>query len=508
MSAPGIVRTGSVAPPALAHLAVLGIACLVWAALFRPEITAAVGVWYDSTAYSHCFLVLPTAAYLAWDRRDALAGVVLRPAPWPAAAAAIPVMVVWFAAERLGVMEGRQFAALALLLLTIFAVIGWKVARLMAAPLLYLVFLVPFGAFLTPVLQQVTLVLSMFFLHLVNVPAVSDGFVIEVPHAVFYVAEACAGLRFLIASIAFGTLYACLIYRSPRRRALFIAASVVIPVVANGIRAFGIVWLGYVLGSAEAAAADHLIYGWIFFSFVILLLILAGLPFRQDTQRAAVATATLMPGVAGARPWAPAALLLLLAAAGPAAAAVLDRTAAAGFAAQPRALPVSGCTGTPVPSGPGGTVTALDCGSAGAFTLRVDAFPPRSTSAAIRAALTRASGAMQAEDAAISTLHVPGAVPDNWTLVETTEPARMTAETAWLDGQPAKGGLAGRLAQARDSLLGASYAPVVVALSWDSPAPRLSRQQADERSRAMADLIARQSSWPAAIAQMSAEAAR
>ena len=212
-----------------------------------------------------------------------------------------------------------------------------------------------------------TLDLTMFFLGLAGVPAVSDGFIIEVPHATFFVAEACAGLRFLIASIAFGTLYACLIYRTAGRRTLFIIASIIIPIIANGLRAFGIVWLGYALSSAQAAAADHLIYGWIFFSFVILLLILAGLPFRQDTLPSRSSRFGELRA-AGLRPWAPAALLLLLAAAGPATAAALDRRAAAGFSPGTVSLPVEGCTTTALPSIGTDRVSALDCG-------RTDASP-------------------------------------------------------------------------------------------------------------------------------------
>ena len=495
------------ASPALPHAVALAVACLLWAALFRAEIAAAVGVWYDSTAYSHCFLVLPVAAFLAWERRDALKSAPFRPAPGVAAMLAVPVLLGWFAAERLGIMEARQLAAMALLLLTVLAIVGWQVVRVMAAPLLYLVFLVPFGAFLTPMLQQVTLDLTMFFLGLVGVPAVSDGFIIEVPHATFLVAEACAGLRFLIASVAFGALYACLIYRSTGRRALFIVASVIIPVIANGLRAFGIVWLGYVLGSAEAAAADHLIYGWIFFSFVILLLVLAGLPFRQDTLPARPAQPTPLLAT-GLRPWGPAALLLLLCAAGPAAAAALDRRAAAGFAPVAASLPVAGCAAIPQPQAGTATVSVLDCGQGGRFTLQVAVFPPRSTAAALQAALRRSSGERGADEVDVSTLRVPGAVPDRWTLVITSEPARVTAQTAWLDGHPAPGGLAQRIAQARDSLLGSARAPVLVALSWDPGTAHISREQSDAVRRAMAALIARQTGWPDAVERISTEAAR
>jgi exosortase/archaeosortase family protein len=81
--------------------------------------------------------------------------------------------------------------------------------------------------------------------------------------------------------MAFGGFYACLMYTSALRRILFMAASTIVPVIANGLRALGIVLLGHYLGSAEAAATDHILYGWLFFSLVTFLLILIGLPFRQ-----------------------------------------------------------------------------------------------------------------------------------------------------------------------------------------------------------------------------------
>ena len=55
-------------------------------------------------------------------------------------------------------------------------------------------------------------------LNLLNIPVYIDGYTIEIPQGSFYIAEACAGLRFLIASIAFGALYSLVMYRSPLRR--------------------------------------------------------------------------------------------------------------------------------------------------------------------------------------------------------------------------------------------------------------------------------------------------
>ena len=266
-------------PAWLAAAGGLALLCLA----FRQEIGAAITVWDSSTAYGHCWLVLPIVGWLLWERRAILATGAARPTVWPAVAA-LPLAVMWVAADWLGIMEGRQLALVGFAELLLIACLGWRLWWALSAAFLYLAFLVPFGAFLTPALQRFTTGFILGGLRLLDIPFHADAFQIAIPEGAFYVAEACAGLRFLIASVAFGVLYAVTIFRSPWRRAAFIAVACVVPIVANGFRGLGIVLLGHALGSAQAGAADHLIYGWVFFSFVIVLLALSGLPFRQDMR--------------------------------------------------------------------------------------------------------------------------------------------------------------------------------------------------------------------------------
>ena len=88
---PGTPRAQAAWRPALVVLA-LGLAA--WAVLFSEEIAAAVRVWNASTAYNHCWLVAPIAAWLFWQRRERLAS--LAPAPAPLfALLAIPGTLAW-----------------------------------------------------------------------------------------------------------------------------------------------------------------------------------------------------------------------------------------------------------------------------------------------------------------------------------------------------------------------------------------------------------------------------
>ncbi len=121
-------------------------------------------------------------------------------------------------------MEGRQLVAVALLLVLVLAVLGRRLWWAFSVPLLYLFLLVPFGGFLVPPLQAFTARFIDLGLDLLGIAHVVTRFVIEIPEGTFRVAEACAGLRFVIAAIAFGMVYACALYRSPGRRIGFMAA--------------------------------------------------------------------------------------------------------------------------------------------------------------------------------------------------------------------------------------------------------------------------------------------
>ena len=452
--------------------AALGLAG--WAALFHAEIVAAVHVWLDSTAYSHCLFVLPIALWLAWDRRHAARGLRPRPTLWPVLAI-LPFGLAWFAAERLGLMEGRQLAALFMVEALLVALLGWRLARVFAGALAYLVFLVPFGSFLVPSLQSVTTGFVEAGLEVLGIPHVVDAFTIEVPGATFYVAEACAGLRFLIAAVAFGALYALLTYRSAGRRLAFFAAACVVPVIANGLRALGIVVAGYLIGDAEAAAADHLIYGWGFFSLVIILLTLAGLPFRQDTTPlAAPVLSAPQPPANAAHGLAAACAAVLCMVLAPAGALLLTRHGAGPAPSLPGFAAAAGCV--PAAGDAPGPVQHFTCGRTPlTATLRV--LPRTASPADLRAARSAATGERDAADAAVGVLGVPGITPQDWRVVELHEPDRISASAAWLRGAPDPGGLSGRLRMALDSVTGGAPPPVLVAVSLRPPSLTLGTER-------------------------------
>jgi exosortase A len=265
-------------------LVFIGAAALAFGVVFQRDVTGAVQVWIQSTAYNHCFLILPLIGYLLWERRAVIASVSPSPTLWPLAV--MPFLsAVWLISAILDIQEARQLLLVTMFETVLLVALGPRVFRLLLAPLLFLFFLVPSGAFLVPTLQKITAQISIAGLEWLHIPVYSDGFMIEIPEGAFEIAEACAGLRFLIASIVFGCFFAVVMYRSFARRAVFIALSVAVPIAANGLRALGIIVLAHLEGSAAAVEADHVLYGWFFFTLVIIILIAIGMTFSQKIDR-------------------------------------------------------------------------------------------------------------------------------------------------------------------------------------------------------------------------------
>jgi EpsI family protein len=123
--------------------------------------------------------------------------------------------------------------------------------------------------------------------------------------------------------VTVGCVFAYLYYRSIWRRLLFIAASIAVPIVANWVRAYIIVMLGHLSGNRIAAGVDHLIYGWVFFGFVMMLLFWVGSRWREDDEPAAAdpragSVSVALPGAGPARLGAAALATLVAVAAWPA----------------------------------------------------------------------------------------------------------------------------------------------------------------------------------------------
>lgn len=250
---------------------------VIWLALFvvfAGDWAAMVRQWWDISTYNHMLLIPPVEIWLVWQRRAELAR--LRPSAWwPGLFLFAGAALVWVLGGVSGLDLARQAGVVAMLAASVPLVLGPRVAAALLFPLFYLAFLIPFGEELVKPLQMITAKITIALTHASGIPAVIDGVFIDTPVGLFEVAEACSGVKFLIAMVAFGVLAANVCFLSWRRRIALLAACLVVPVLANGIRAWGTIYAAQFFGIEVAAGFDHIVYGWFFFA-IVLALVIAG----------------------------------------------------------------------------------------------------------------------------------------------------------------------------------------------------------------------------------------
>jgi exosortase A len=248
---------------------------------YRSTYASIVAKWFGDVTYSHGMLVVPIVVGLAWRKRAELAQVVLAPS-WAGVVALAGASVVWLVARGAGVLVVEQLAATAMVSAVVMCVLGTAAARVLAFPLAFLFFAVPFGRGLVPWLMQFTADVSVTALKWTGIPVYRSDMILSIPGGDFEVARACSGLNYLITGVVLGTLYAYLTYSSLRKRLIFIAAAVVVPILANGLRAYLVIAIAHWSDMRWGTGQDHVIFGRVLFLLVMGVMFWVGTKWRDS----------------------------------------------------------------------------------------------------------------------------------------------------------------------------------------------------------------------------------
>lgn len=247
---------------------------------YQDTFSSIVNLWETSDTYAHGYAVLPIAIWLIWSERQELS----THSPQPAfllTFLTIPLVFLWLLGELAAVNAVTQPALGLLVIVTIVSLIGIALAKKLAFPLVFLLFAVPFGEFMMPKLMDWTADFTVLALRISGIPVYREGLQFVIPSGNWSVVEACSGIRYIIASLMVGTLFAYLNFTSTKRRLIFMFAALLVPIIANWLRAYLIVMLGHISGNKLAAGVDHLIYGWVFFGIVIGALFAVSMRWAQ-----------------------------------------------------------------------------------------------------------------------------------------------------------------------------------------------------------------------------------
>lgn len=245
----------------------LGAVCAGLIALTQSEWGAMVHQWGTIDTYNHILLVPFILAWLVWLKREQLTQLV--PRVWlPGIAWLAAGLGLCFAGRASDVNLFAQAGAVMALQGAVIALLGLRTALVLAFPLAYAGFLVPFGDELIPALQQITARMTVALVHFSGVPAVNDGLYIDTPGGKFVIAEECAGVKFLVAMVALAVLAGWTGFTRWRPRVVLVIGAALTAILANGVRAWGTIYLAQWIGAERAGSFDHIVYGWVFFAIV------------------------------------------------------------------------------------------------------------------------------------------------------------------------------------------------------------------------------------------------
>ena len=256
--------------------------------VFSETAFSMVYTWGRLQTYNHGYLIAPISLWLIWERRAVLERMSAQ-GSLEALVLLAGCGVVWFLGSVVDALVVQQFGLVAMAIAGVWAILGTPLANIIFFPLMYLFFMVPVGDDLVPPLMEFTATFTVEAVRLSGIPVYREGMYFSLPSGNWNVISACSGIRYLIASVALGALFAYLSYSSWRKRAWFMVAAILVPIIANGFRAYSIVMIGHFSSMELAVGVDHLIWGWVFFGFVMFIQFSIGSIWRdEDALRSAL----------------------------------------------------------------------------------------------------------------------------------------------------------------------------------------------------------------------------
>jgi exosortase len=246
-------------------------------AIYAPILYHMVLHWHQVDDYSHGFLIGPLAVYFAWERRAKLRRAPVAPSWWGALPLALGLLSL--TVGRLGVELMTMRAAFVLTLNgLVLLLLGRAIYRILAFPLLFLFLAVPLPQSLVNVisfpLQLLAADLAVSVLQLFGTPILREGNIIHLPTSQLFVADACSGLRSLMALGTLGVVFAYFFRKNPVERAVIVASTLPIAVLVNAFRVGLTTGLSYKWGPQMAAGVIHQTEG--FFTFALAFVVLLG----------------------------------------------------------------------------------------------------------------------------------------------------------------------------------------------------------------------------------------
>lgn len=246
--------------------------------IYFPILRNMVHHWSIVEDYQHGFIVVPLALFFAYERRWDLEDAVIK-GSWlgliPMFIGLLSLSIGRLGTELMTMRSGFVFTLIGLVLL----LLGREVFKILAFPLFFLFLMVPLPESLLNTiafpLQLIAAKFAVWSLQEIGIPALVEGNIIHLAHTQLFVAEACSGLRSLMALITLGVVFAHFFKRGAIWiRLLLVASTIPIAILVNAFRVALTGYLTHHFGNEAAGGLIHDFQG--IFTFGLAFFILLG----------------------------------------------------------------------------------------------------------------------------------------------------------------------------------------------------------------------------------------
>ncbi len=276
LSNPALANAGRGAITPRSAVAYAGLTTAIAFGIFAPILYYMVLTWQQVDDYSHGFLVGPLALYFAWERRADLRRVTISQSWWglvPLSLGALALIIGRLGVELMSMRVAFVLTIIGLQLL----LLGRDVTRVLAFPLLFLFLMVPLPQSLVNIiafpLQLIAADFAVESLHFFHIPALREGNIIHLANTQLFVAEACAGLRSLMALFTLAVVFAYFFRKNIVERLLILLSAIPIAILVNAFRVALTGFLAHRFGASAAEGMIHTTEGFATFGLAFALLL-------------------------------------------------------------------------------------------------------------------------------------------------------------------------------------------------------------------------------------------
>lgn len=246
-----------------------------WTVLYWDSFPSLLRRW-NSEDYSYCWLVVPLAVYVAWQRRDMLPRV---PSPSVKSGYFLLILIgVFFFLGKASAVDALVFGSMWLsVLAAVLFIYGWRSLKAFFFPLIVLAFAIPPPPFinrmLTFKLRLISSDLSVRIMQFIDIPVYREGNVIDLGMIQLHVVDACSGLRYVFPTILLGILMGYWFNSRTWQRVVVVLATVPTAIATNALR---IAIVGYIARNISVETAENFFHdasGLIIYLLSIVLLV-------------------------------------------------------------------------------------------------------------------------------------------------------------------------------------------------------------------------------------------